>query len=63
MDSDDTYSRKETEQRADKVLRHMISRLPEPHATHPPSRPARSRKKAGGGRRRPVKGVSRRGKS
>jgi hypothetical protein len=35
----DSYSPEEAARRSDDVLRHMLSRPPQPHATRPPARP------------------------
>jgi hypothetical protein len=46
---DQEYLPEEAERRSDAVLRHMLSRAPEPRATRPPARP-KSRKSTAAGR-------------
>jgi DNA adenine methylase len=54
-EQDDQYSPEEAARRSDEVLRHMLGRPPQPHATHRPGQ-ARSRKPAASDRARRATG-------
>jgi hypothetical protein len=40
---DDQYSPEETARRSDELLKHMLNRPPQPHATHRPGQPPKSK--------------------
>jgi hypothetical protein len=58
-DDPDQFGKAETIRRADELLKHLISRPPEPHASHRPGKAKTGKAKAAAGHRKDQRAVRR----